>query len=81
MKILRVIGASTDDERAALADVLAIWEHDGACSAELLGRIPSGRVEIHVASDADVHQLAIIIIEDGIVGFYPLDEPASDITH
>jgi hypothetical protein len=81
MRILKIDGASTDDERAALREVIGIWETGGACSDELLNRLPSGRVEVHVAANANNEQLAVIVIENGIVGFHPLDEPGPETTH
>jgi hypothetical protein len=81
MNITKIIGASNDDQCAALRQVLAIWERGGDCSAELLARIPTERVEINIESDDDPKALAIIVIEDGIVGFHPLDEPLSDVIH
>jgi hypothetical protein len=75
MKILKIDGASSDDERAALREVLAIWEGDGACSENLRDRLPKGRVEVNVASNVNDQQL------NGIVGFHPLDERGPTITH
>jgi hypothetical protein len=81
MKILRIIGAETDDERTALAEAMTIWSKGGACSDALLNRFPAGRVEIHVASNADGGQGAIIVIDGGILGFHPLDEPGEVTIH
>src|SRR4051812_47525676 len=58
MKILNIDGASTDDERAALHEIIAIWETGGACSAELMNRLPNGHVEVRVASNTNDEQLA-----------------------
>ena len=60
MGILKIDGASTDDERAALHEVVAIWETGGACFDALLNRLPRGRVEVRVASNANDEQLAVV---------------------
>jgi hypothetical protein len=79
MQILRIVGASTDDEREALRHVIAVWEIGGACADELLHRMPNGRVEVHVRTNDGTP--AVIMIENGIVGFHPLDEPGPALTH
>jgi hypothetical protein len=81
MKILRIIGAATDDQRTALHEAMAIWSQGGTCSPALLHRFPSGRVEIHVVSNADDEKGAIIVIDEGILGFYPLDETDEATVH
>jgi len=59
----------------------SISERGGAWSDALLNRLPFGRVEVHVASNANDQQLAVIVIENGVVGVHPLDEPGPAITH
>ena len=81
MKVLSIVGATTDDERTALREALAIWERGGACSRELLGRLPKKRVEVHVSSNTDANHRAIVVIEDGVVGFHPLDDAESWTVH
>jgi hypothetical protein len=77
MKIRKVIGVSTEAERTAVGELVTLVERGGPYSAELLDRLPSGRVEIHVTSNADDAQLAVIVIENGVLAFYPLDATES----
>jgi hypothetical protein len=60
---------------------MMIWSSGGACSEALLKRLPAGRIEIHVGMDADGVKSAIIVIDGGILGFYPLDEPGETTIH
>jgi hypothetical protein len=82
MKILRITGATTDDERRAVCEVLAIWDHDGTCSADLIQRLPTTRLEILIAFDDpyDTSE-AIIVIENNTVSFYPLDNSEPETVH
>jgi hypothetical protein len=81
MKILKISGDTTADQRTALHEALAIWEDGGACSSTLMNRLPISRVEILIAPKSAADALAIIVIEGGIVGVHPLDEPAPDTIH
>jgi hypothetical protein len=51
MRILTIIGASTDDERTALCELMSIWEQGGTCSDALQNRLPIGRADADVASN------------------------------
>jgi len=82
MKILRITGATTDDQRRAVCEVLEIWDHDGTCPAELMQRLPTTRLEILIAFDDpyDTSE-AIIVIENNRVAFHPLDNSESETIH
>ena len=82
MKILKITGATTDDERSAVCEVLSIWEHDGTCPAVLMQRLPSTRVEILIAVNDPYDTVdGIIVIEHNIVAFHPLDNPEPETIH
>ena len=82
MKILKIIGTTTDDERSAVCEVLSIWEQDGTCPADLMQRLPTTRLEILIAFDDpyDTSE-AIIVIENNIVAFHPLDNSEPETIH
>ena len=82
MKILKIAGDTTDDERTAVYDVLAVWEHTGTCPAELMQRLPATRLEVLIAfEDLYDRSEAIIVIQNGIVAFHPLDGSESETIH
>ena len=82
MKILKITGDTTDDERNAVRKVLAIWEHDGIWPAELMQQLPPTRLEILIAFDDPYDRSeAIIVIENRIVAFHPLDSSESETVH
>jgi len=72
MTITEIVGTSNLDERAAVAELVAVVCRGGEYSSELLDRLPTGRVDVHVQADVGGN-LAIIVIEDGAVRFQPLD--------
>ena len=82
MKILKITGTTTDDERSAVCEVLSIWEQDGTCPADLMQRLPTTRLEILIAFDDpyDTSE-AIIVIENNIVAFHPLDNSEPETIH
>jgi hypothetical protein len=82
MKILKITGATTDDQRSAVCKVLSIWEHDGTCPADLMQRLPATRLEVLIAFDDpyDTSE-AIIVIENNIVAFHPLDNSEPENIH
>jgi len=81
VKILRIVGAVTGDQYKAIHEAMRIWSTGGACSEGLLKRFPAGRFEIHVVSDVEDEKGAIIVIDGGILGFHPLDEPGETTVH
>ena len=82
MKILKITGDVTDDDRSALCEFLTIWEHDGTCPAELMQQLPATRLEILIAFDDPYDRSeAIIVIENGVVAFHPLAGSESETIH
>ena len=79
MKITEIVGTSSDQERKAVRELLATIQRGEFYPEELLRRLPKGRVEVHVASDANDGQLAVIIIEDGRFSFNPLEDPDAKV--
>jgi hypothetical protein len=82
MKILKILGATTDDQRSAICEVLSIWEHEGTCPADLMQGLPANRLEILIAFDdpSDTFE-AIIVIENNIVAYHPLDNSKPETIH
>ena len=72
MTITNIVGTSDADECAAIAELLTIVQRGDAYSDDLLDRLPSARVEVHVQS-AVGGNLAVVVIEDGVFRFQPLD--------
>ena len=81
MTVLKITGATTHDERAALHEILAIWEQGGTCCDALMKRMPKTRVEILIGANERGDSRAIIVIENGIVAVHPLDESGSETIH
>ena len=74
MTILAIVGAATAEEDTAIREFIAAFIA-GAYSDDHLDRLPRGREEVHVASDANDQQPAVIVIENGALRFEPLDRP------
>jgi hypothetical protein len=72
MTIIDIVGTTNLDERAAVAELVAIVGQGGVYSADLLDRLPTGRVDVHVQADVSGN-LAVIVIEDGVFRLQPLD--------
>jgi hypothetical protein len=82
VKIVKITGATTDDERRAVYDLLSIWEHDGTCPAVLMQRLPATRLEILIAFDDPYDTFeAIIVIENKVIAFHPLDNSEPETIH
>ena len=76
MIITEIVGPADADERAAIAEFVAILHRGGEYSHDLIARLPQGRVVVHVRGDAG--HLAVIVIEDGVFNFHPLHAPDSE---
>lgn len=76
MRIISIVGATTADEDAAVR-LLVHAIKAGSYPADLADRLPRGRVEVLVASDASAHTRpdAVIVIEGGEFSFQPLGRP------
>lgn len=72
MTITNIVGITDPDQRAAVAELVAIVRRGGAYSSTLLDRLPKGRVEVHIRADTGGNH-AVILLEDGVLRFHPLD--------
>lgn len=71
MNIITIAGAATAEEDTAIREFVAAFTA-GGYSPGHVDRLPRGRVEVLVASDANDQLFAVIVIDNGVFSFQPL---------
>lgn len=71
MRIIRVVGASTRQEKAAVVRLVKAFARGAAPGEHLAANFPRHHIEVQVTASADAQRRATFVFENGTVTFRP----------